>query len=214
MKLSDLKAYNTLLLNELEHRIKNIFQIVISFLNLQKSLIIRRDVKDELNKSIQRITGIFRIYDGIYKPDSLSEIEFDRYIEGLINEIEEGYKHKNVKVEIKIPKGFTLHIDQAIPLGLIANELIINAYEHAFSSTKSDNKLTVKIKEKNGEVNFTVNDNGLGLDSSIKIGNTDSLGFMLVNGFIFQLQGLLTVKRNGGTKFIVVFSRKKYPEVI
>ncbi|OQX84458.1 hypothetical protein B6D60_09315, partial [candidate division KSB1 bacterium 4484_87] len=101
-----------------------------------------------------------------------------------------------------------LSMEQAIPCGLIVNELISNALKYAFpkSVTKSK-KIEVKIKaQENGIVELIVRDNGVGLPKEFDIHKTDSLGLKLVATLAEnQLDGELKLNRRYGTKFTIRF---------
>ena len=102
------------------------------------------------------------------------------------------------------------NIDSAVPCGLIINELISNALKHAFP--KGEGKILIEFRlEKNGKIELVVRDTGIGLPDDFDIEKTKSLGLKLVNTLVDQLQGKMEVKNEGGTTFIMLFEKLRYP---
>jgi two-component sensor histidine kinase len=110
------------------------------------------------------------------------------------------------KVETSInTENMQFDVDTAIPLGLIVNELITNAYKYAFDAA-ADNKLNISINKLNeDEYKLVVADNGKGIDDSIDLTKVKSLGLRLVKRLTKQLQGKFTLNNTEGASFEIVF---------
>ena len=94
----------------------------------------------------------------------------------------------------------------AIPLGLIVNELITNAYKHAFTS-RSEGQIEVVLLEDNNQVFLTITDNGHGFDKTIIPKN--SIGMDILGGLIEQIDGTYNLASDKkGTQFKISFSKK------
>jgi two-component sensor histidine kinase len=100
-----------------------------------------------------------------------------------------------------------LNLDQAIPCGLIVNELLTNAVKYAFTDQDKNNVISIKVTEKKGIVEITVADNGLGLPKNFDVNKTNTLGLQLVSTLTEQLEGKLTVMNDNGAKFIITFKK-------
>ena len=101
-----------------------------------------------------------------------------------------------------------LNLYQAIPCGLIINELVSNALKHAFKKTKIG-KLDIHIYEKEDTIFLNISDNGVGMPDDINIENTETLGFQLVHALVDQLDGIITVNNKNGTEYLIKFEQEK-----
>jgi two-component sensor histidine kinase len=196
----------TVLLQEVNHRVKNNLSIVASLLNLQS-----QKSNDEYHKQLflecrNRIDSIAAVHELIYKAKSYSQLNFKEYLNQLVDHISASYKSNG---HIKITKGITdvhISIAAAIPLGLIVNELITNAYKHAFTN-KKEGLIEVSLLENNNQVFLTIKDNGNGFDTSVIPKN--SIGMDILGGLIEQIDGTYSLHSDAkGTVFKISFSNK------
>lgn len=196
----------TVLLQEVNHRVKNNLSIVASLLNLQS-----QKSNDEYHKQLflecrNRIDSIAAVHELIYKAKSYSQLNFKEYLNQLVDHISASYKSNG---HIKITKGITdvhISIAAAIPLGLIVNELITNAYKHAFTN-KKEGLIEVSLLENNNQVFLTIKDNGNGFDTSVIPKN--SIGMDILGGLIEQIDGTYSLHSDAkGTVFKISFSKK------
>jgi two-component sensor histidine kinase len=117
---------------------------------------------------------------------------------------------KKILLKTDVPKVF-LHIDDAIPCGLIINELLSNAFKYAFvKKQKGTVGISAKVKEEN--IILAIWDDGIGLPKKVNYKETESLGLQLVNSLAEQLRGKikLETKKDAGTKFIIAFKKSKH----
>lgn len=195
-----------ILLKETHHRVKNNLQIISSLLNLQTEAI--KDPTDRalLKESQNRIKSMALIHEQLYRSSSLAAIDFKDYVNMLAAETMRSYAKENVGLELDIaPVQFNL--DSAIPCGLIIHELLSNALKHAFPDQR-EGLIRIQLKSDNeNTLILIVNDNGIGLPMGIDLNNTSSLGFQLIVTLTNQLQGNITVERNGGTSIVVTFPK-------
>ena len=94
--------------------------------------------------------------------------------------------------------------------GLIINEIISNSLKHAFPDGRKGKICIVLRSEKDGKFKLNISDNGVGLPKDLDIHNTESLGMQLITMLVDQLQGTLTLDRNQGTSFKIIFKELKY----
>ncbi len=196
----------TVLLQEVNHRVKNNLSIVASLLNLQS-----QKSNDDYHKQLfmecrNRIDSIAAVHELIYKAKSYSQLNFKEYLNQLIDHISASYKSSE---HIKITKGITdvhINIAAAIPLGLIVNELITNAYKHAFTN-KKEGLIEISLLENNNQVFLTIKDNGNGFDKNVIPKN--SIGMDILGGLIEQIDGTYSLNSDAkGTVFKISFSKK------
>ena len=204
-KLKKAIQENKALLRELHHRAKNNLQVIYSLLNLQEDYIKNRKVKEILREIKSRIITIGFLHEKLYSSgtERFSTVRARDYLENLVHHLVNLYseKNKNVRIETEI-EDLELHMQTAIPLGLVMNEALSNALKYAFPSGKGNIK--VHFGKKDGEFILSVEDDGVGLKG--KTGSTrDTLGFTLMKILARQLGGTLEIKRARGTSVILKF---------
>ncbi|WP_082113291.1 tetratricopeptide repeat-containing sensor histidine kinase [Kordia jejudonensis] len=193
-----------LLLKEVHHRVKNNFQIVSSLLELQTKGIEDEKALSLANEGKNRVKSMALIHQKLYQNET-GLIDFDEYINVLVKELSYMYaSEKKVQTNIHT-ENMQFDIDTAIPLGLIVNELITNAYKYAFDATK-ENQLNISINKVNEEeYKLVVADNGKGIDDTIDLAKVKSLGLRLVKRLTKQLQGKFTLNNSDGASFEITF---------
>ncbi|HZW38017.1 MAG TPA: PAS domain S-box protein [Ignavibacteriaceae bacterium] len=194
------------LLKEIHHRVKNNLQIVSSLLSLQADYVADDFSKELFNDSKNRIKSMGLIHERLYQSNMFSQIDFAEYINELANHLLRTYKiyPELIRLELKLDKEF-ISIEDAIPCGLIINELISNALKYSCDGT---NTVTISIsfkKDKKGNYVLTISDNGVGIPKDVDLENSKTLGLQLVNDLVLQLDGKLNLNRTKGTKFTIKF---------
>lgn len=194
------------LLKEIHHRVKNNLQVISSILSLQNNYVKDLSTVDILKESISRIKSMSIIHETLYKSENFASINFSDYLYNLAKDIITAYK-SSPDLELNIKKDLSvlyLDIHQAIPCGLIVNELITNAVKYAFiNQTKGEILLAVKKVEQ--MVVIEIGDNGCGLPKNFKIEEVASLGLQLVQTLVDQLDGTICVNKEGNTLFQITF---------
>lgn len=200
-KISKRDEEKQLLLQEIHHRVKNNFQIVSSLLQLQTKGIKDPEALALAIEGQNRVKSMALIHEKLYQNDNLA-FEIEGYVKSLINDINKVYQSTLVEVVIKIPETLILDIDTAIPLGLILNELITNAFKYAFCDS-GVNKLVITCDKQKGNNLLTVSDNG---QKSVSLLNkSKSIGLKLVKSLAKQLHGHLDYEYDKGSVFKVYF---------
>ncbi len=195
------------LLREIHHRVKNNLQVISSLLNMQARGVDDDEVLDTIKEGQSRVKAMSLIHQKLYQTESVSEIDFQDYISELAEQLKELYLGGEVGVNTDISaEEIRLDLDTAIPLGLILNELISNAYKYAFEGVDSG-KIAIKLKRLEGDqLKLEFSDNGRGLPVGLNLEKAKSLGLKLVNILTKQLHGTLSYSGDQGTKFTIVFS--------
>jgi PAS domain S-box-containing protein len=200
------------LLKEIYHRVKNNLQVVSSLLSLQSRSIVDPDAKKMMIESASRVKAMALVHEMFYRSGNLAKIEIEKYVSNLSKNLLEIY-HVNpalVKLDVDIDT-ISLNLEEAIPCGLIINELLSNAFKHAFPAGKSG-VVTIAIKKRNKNVILTVSDNGVGLPANMDVGNTATLGMQLIYSLAKQLEGDINLDRTKGTNFTFIFALKERGE--
>ncbi|WP_410509575.1 PAS domain S-box protein [Methanosarcina hadiensis] len=223
-------------IKEIHHRIKNNLQVISSLLDLQSEAFSHLDVCkvpeviEAFAESQNRVISMALIHEELYKGEKLDNLDFSAYLRKLTKELFNSYNPGDKDIIFKLDlEQADLGMDTAIPLGIIVNELVSNAFKHAFhdlmegeirinlcriESTNSGRNISGIDKsciEKDGfKYKLKVSDNGKGIPEEIDIENTDSLGLQLVNLLVEQIDGCFEVKSNKetekGTELTIWFS--------
>ena len=194
-----------ILLKEIHHRVKNNLQIISSMLSLQTASIRDKKAIKILKDSQNRVKSMAQIYESLYRAKNLAHINFSEYIFDLSKELIHSYLIYDKLVELKhdIKKVF-LSLDLAISCGLIVNELVSNSLKYAFPVNKKG-ILHIGLEKKNELIKLTIGDNGIGLPDGLDFRNSKTLGLQLVILLVKQINGVIDVNLNGGTKYTITF---------
>lgn len=193
------------LLREIHHRVKNNMQVVTSLLNLQARKITDEKALQAIRESQDRIHVMSLVHETLYRSDDLHSITMKQYFTRLTDDIAKLYPatvHCQVEAD-----NVTLSINDAIPVGLIANELITNAFKHAFTDGRQGEIRVTLGQKPNGSMELVVADNGVGISDDIDLLESKTLGLQLVSRLASgQLAGTFEVVRKQGTSFHVCFT--------
>ncbi|MBI5680560.1 MAG: PAS domain-containing protein [Methanobacterium sp.] len=211
-KLMEEKLKKTLnekemLIKEVHHRVKNNLMMISSLLNIQSSYIKDKDVKELFKESQNRAKSMALIHQKLYQTGNVKEIEFSEFLRSLSTEILHSFNtKKQINLILDLHEA-TIDVDRAIPLGLIATEIIINSFKHAFPDGTGEIKVEFS---KNGDLfQLTISDNGIGFPEDFDFRTQGDMGMTLINGLTSQIDGSIDMKRENGTKFIIKFTDEK-----
>jgi len=193
------------LLAEVYHRVKNNMNIVTSLLSLKKDMSASSEVQEALDDCRNRVYSMALVHQKMYNSKNLESLNFKDYIYDLVKDIKHslgGSKELNVTIEAE---NINLELSNAIPCGLILNELITNAYKHAGSNEKSIQVLIV-LKRIGKSINLIVKDNGPGI-SEQALNKPNALGIELIKSLTEQLEGKYEFTNHNGLVFNLSFKQ-------
>jgi len=195
------------LLKEVHHRVKNNMQVIMSLLRLQTQYITDKHAKSLFKDSQSRVASMALIHEKLYKSENLSRIDFNEYLRDLVQTLIQSYniENKMIRFDLNI-ENVLLNINQAIPCGLIINELITNSLKYAFPGNMKG-KIAIDFHLQNEQYTLIVYDNGIGISSEHVMENPQTLGLLLVNALTQQLHGTLELKKEKGTAFHIKFKK-------
>lgn len=207
--LSNSLHQKEILLKEVHHRVKNNLQVISGILHKQAQKSPDQKVKEMMEEGQSRIKSMAMIHQKLYQTKDFTNIDITSYIKELSNSISYSTSQQDTRVKLELNLCKTsFHIDIAIPLGLILNELLTNAYKYAFEG-RSNGTISVIVKEKRTHLfEMIVRDNGMGLPQDIEQRANKSLGINLVKGLAWQLRGKLTYYTEHGSVFIISFTNQ------
>ncbi|UEM24870.1 ATP-binding protein (plasmid) [Skermanella mucosa] len=184
---------NRMLLREVHHRVKNNLQTVSSLIQLQPG---DREGKDDL---MRRIAAMSAVHEHIYGSDQFGHLDIADYIRRLVGGLRDGYGSA-VRVQCDL-EPVKVSPDQALPLGLIVNEVVSNAFKHAFPDGRPG-LITVTLKaEDDGRALLRVRDDGVGYQP----GRATGMGSRLIRGLVHQIEGNCEFQDDHGTVFVLDF---------
>lgn len=189
------RAYEdkSVLMREVNHRVKNNLQIIASLLALQSSHVKDTKALDALNQARMRIGGLGLIYRLLYEgaqDDDHGEVEVGTLLEELCAQIGTNYRHRAAIDLDCAADNFCLGGESAIPLTLLVVEAVTNAYHHAFRDSGSG-RITVRIAREDAMARLEVSDNGVGFVVASQMGGT--IGLNLMQAYTEQLRGTLDI---------------------
>jgi len=198
-----------ILLREVHHRVKNNLQVIYSLIAWQSDYIQDPESLGLLKECQNRIQSMALVHEELFRAKDFANFDFGEYIKNLVGSLHQSYKVPGEKISFTInARNISLEIDQAIPCGMIVNELVSNAIKHAFPGDRCGT-ICVEIQECGEQrLQLTVADNGVGLPSTLDHRGTETLGLQLVCLLAEQLHGKADFLRENGTRFEFVFQRK------
>lgn len=201
-----------ILLQEVYHRVKNNLQVISSMLNLQARKTDNMALKQILNLTQNRVLSMALVHEKLYESKDLTHINYCEYVRDLGTQMAYsfGYNHHDVDIQYGCDTLY-LDIDTSIACGLILNELLTNAFKHAFrqTKTKQKNKLWLNVEKKGEYAHLWIKDNGSGLPPHIDFYNSPSLGLKLVNGLSQQINAKLEYKNSPGLEVLIEIPLKE-----
>tara|TARA_R100001591_G_scaffold118644_1_gene143448 strand:+ start:8061 stop:11162 length:3102 start_codon:yes stop_codon:yes gene_type:complete len=197
IKIENSLSEKTLLLSEIHHRVKNNLAIVTGLISLQSIGSGDEELKALLDETARRIKSIAQVHELLYNTDSFTDIPFDKYVRSLTNSISETLNNKNGIINLKIDENLVININQAIPLGLLLNELITNSFKYAFDLTSKNNVINFSLEFKDGAYYANYNDSGSGFERS-KLESSSSLGSLLIDTLLQQLEADFNIETEKG----------------
>jgi PAS domain S-box-containing protein len=201
------------LLKEIHHRVKNNLQVITSLLRLEANRAASPDVRAVLVEMKNRVLSMALLHELLYRSDTLASVNLSTYLTELGRQVFEGSAlHAGVRLESRIDP-VAVDLDQAVPCGLLVNELLANALKHAYpNGRRGVVRLTVShaLDPATGAdaVAITVEDDGVGLAPDFENRRKRSLGLQMVTDLTRQLDGTLEIDAPSGARFRVRFERR------
>ena len=199
------------LVAEVHHRVKNNLQVIYNILDLQSRTLDPGEGRDALRGSMLRISSMALVHNELYRQDDLSGVNMEEYLYRLVENIQVGFVGTvgPVEAEVGVTPGLVLDLDSAIPIGMLANEVITNSLKHAFPEGKGG-KLTVSLLHKGEELELKIADNGQGKSDGSGSGG---FGSRLIRSLTRQLKGELKEVNQEGTETRILIRKFKAVKV-
>lgn len=203
--ISNMLREKEILLAEVFHRVKNNMNIVTSLLNLKKNASSSLEVQDALEECRNRIFSMALVHQKIYSTKSFTKLDFKDYVSDLINALRVSIDGAKALIELEC-ENIDLELSNAIPCGLIVNELITNSFKHG---VKPGQQLRVRIRimQTDKEILISYRDSGPGLPVEEAM-NKNTLGLEIIRSLSEQLDGQYEFGNENGFTFDLKFPVK------
>jgi two-component sensor histidine kinase len=205
-ELRESLAQKEVLVREIHHRVKNNLQLVMSLLNLHARRIRDPRAEIEFTEALSRINALATLHRRLYESENLQEVDLRWFLDDLCAELRRGglAGPRDIDLTVHAPSE-VIGPDIAVPLGLLVTETITNAYKHAFQGAERG-LIDVRIeRDSPATLILTVRDNGTGFDPEGAEQDQGGLGRSLIDAFVRQLHGELTISSDAGTEVRVHF---------
>jgi two-component sensor histidine kinase len=193
------------LLREVHHRVKNNLQAIIHLMEIERDRITDPRARSFLDGLRERAHTMALVYEQLYQSPSVARVDMGPYLEALGGRLQELLSAgRRIDVDVDAA-GVSLDVSKAMPCGLIVNELVTNAFKHAFPlDVRDGGRIRVALSQTARAVRLEVSDDGIGVsDESQRQG---AVGLQLVSLWAtHQLGGQLTVRSERGTTFTIEF---------
>jgi two-component sensor histidine kinase len=192
-RLRESLSEKEVLLKEIHHRVKNNLQVISSILSIQSSFIADRQSLDYFRDCETRVQSMALVHEQLYQTDTFARIQISTYLGELISSLYSAMTVPSGRVTISQEvEDLSLHLDQAIPVGLVVNELLSNALKYAYPPGGTG-EIALRVEYLSGQAIIDVRDWGVGMDPEAP--HSESLGLQLVEALAKQLRGEVRFSR-------------------
>jgi two-component sensor histidine kinase len=199
-----LREFEDMRIKEIHHRIKNNLQVVSGLLYLESTNYNPNKVVEAFKESENRVRSIALIHEKLYQSLDCKTLDFLEYVNELIGYLMNSYDLDTNKVIVNVNVDKVhLEMERAVPLGIIINELVSNALQHAFSEGQGG-VIDIRFAKENSGYILIVHDSGH-FPKEIDFKNTESLGMQLVTNLVSQIDGTIDLNTSEGTTFTIHF---------
>jgi PAS domain S-box-containing protein len=198
------------LLQEVHHRVNNNLQVITSLLRLEAGRSEHLVTKAVLKDMQGRIRAMALLHEYLYRSGQFAQVDLGAYVKQVTNKLFRAFSPPpdTIRCQFELAPVF-LTLDQAVPCGLITNELVSNCLKHGFpEGRRGELRIAVQLVDGGPEVRLRVADTGVGLPEDFAARQKRSLGLQLVSDLVRQLQGRLAIGPGPEAVFEVTFTPK------
>lgn len=208
-KIKESLEEKEILLAEIHHRVKNNMAVISGLLELEMAQLERQGLKKVLLSSKSRIKSMAMIHEKLYESMKFTHVKFGEYLKDLVRMVAASFSNDYTDIDLETKADdVVLNVNQAIPCALLLNELINNAFKHAFNGLNKG-KIVIDFSDLGDMVEFRIEDDGVGLPDDLDLKNPKTLGMKLVQTLAKQLDAEFHLRNGQGTLIIVSFLKKE-----
>jgi len=191
-----------LLLREVNHRVKNSLQLVASLLSMQRSQIRDPETRRHFEDAAQRIATVARVHQRLYRDEHIDRVALDEFLEELCADLLAVAPAGKIDMKCSADP-CTLSTERIIPVAIIINELILNAFKHSFPGDRSGT-IRLECREQSGFVTVSVFDDGVALPADFQVAARGGLGMRIITGLVKQLRATFEITATDAGKLFVL----------
>lgn len=206
------------LMHEIHHRIKNNFSVLSSLTNMHKDQIQDQYFLNLLDGLQFRIRTMSLVHEQLYRTRNINVLMFSDYLSNLVKSISTAFANDRITISTDLSDEY-LSVDTVLPLGLIVNELLTNAYKYAFPGNRMGKiwieyvPVSESSRNKKSMRRLTVKDNGVGFSLKSKGEKSDSMGTQIIEILSRQLEGEIVMEGDQGFTFSLLFPVEKIENI-
>lgn len=201
-RLAEALAAKEALVREVHHRVKNSLMMAIGLLRLQAQEVADATARRQLEDACARVATAARMHEHLHRVEDLETVEFSQLLKELCEQVVSTSQIADrVAFEFNA-EPMVLRTDLALPLALVANELVVNAFKHAFRDGRAG-RIQVRFGPAGEGWSLQVSDDGVGLPEDVDWTSSRSLGTKLVYGLSRQIAASVTLDRTAGSTITV-----------
>ncbi len=194
------------LLKEVHHRVKNNLQVISSLLQLRARKVQNPEVLGFLRDTQNRVRSMALLHETLYRSGNLARVSLPQYVKNVCTHVARSYASGAPGIRLRHEiADVSLDVDLAIPIGLIINELVSNAFKHAYPHRRKGEILVELLPAPEEQLRLRVSDSGVGVAPEVDPRRAETLGLLLVRNLARQLDGQMSVSGGNGTVFEIVF---------
>lgn len=194
------------LLREVNHRVKNNLQVIISLMRLQAGRSGSEEVRAAFEEACGRVSTITELHVDLFDGAEIGTLDFGAYLHELCRRLESTVGGTGtVRIRVAAERAL-IDLDRAVPLGLIVNELVSNATRHGGDGERGGTvAVEVDFHRHDDRYRLSVRDDGPALADGGRAALPEGLAMQLIDGFVRRLQGRLSLHRGAGLEAVVEF---------
>ncbi|MBO9564964.1 MAG: sensor histidine kinase [Niastella sp.] len=193
------------LLQEVNHRVKNNLQTVVSLLEMQSDSL-SDDAQVALQTSQNRVYATSLLYQKLYRGDHVSSVNMKVYLTELVEHLRDALSGATPVAMVLHVEPVELDVSQGVPVGLMVNELITNSFKYAFDATIAHPAIAINFTIVEGVAHLVINDNGIGFTDPDE--SQFGQGLNLVKGLAENMGGEVVIVFHQGTSVQIRFNPK------
>jgi two-component sensor histidine kinase len=211
----ELLRQKQVLLQEMQHRVANSLQIIASILLLKARAVTSEETRHHLQDAHRRVMSVAAVQEHLHAAEGIDHIEVSAYLSTLCNSLAGSMIGEGRPVEIKVIADKSM-IDsaQAVSVGLIVTELLINSIKYAFPEDRSDALITVTYQVSGADWKLTVSDNGIGKTAEDAVKAVGGLGTAIVSALVRQLEAQMQTVTSPSSGMTVSIERATFQPLV
>ncbi|MDD4126792.1 MAG: PAS domain S-box protein [Methanomicrobium sp.] len=198
----------SILLQEVHHRVKNNLASITGILEIEKSRIKDKEALNFLNEAENRIQSMVIVHESLYHSVNIGEIDAYDHFRNLFESVLISYSPAAEIILELDTSGCKIDINSAIPCSLVVNEILTNSMKYAFFGM-TEGKITINLQCSENKYILVISDNGCGIPENFIPDKSPTLGMKVIYNIVrLQLMGTITLSRENGTKWTIIWPKK------